>query len=70
LYPNPAVDYVQLSHTRKISYSIYLINGIEQLSGETDDSIDISSLSKGLYIVKIADFKGDREVCFRKIVKK
>jgi len=70
LYPNPAVDYVQLSHTREISYSIYSINGIEQLRGETEDSIDISSLSKGLYIVRIADFKGDREVCFRKIVKK
>jgi len=58
LYPNPATDQIKLSNIKASTLvSVYSMNGqllINQLSSP-DQSINISNLKKGLYIVKAND---------------
>ncbi len=55
IYPNPATNILHLGD-RKITYSIYNIQGQKLLSG-IDISVDVSRLDIGVYIVEVG---GDR----------
>ncbi len=74
VYPNPAVNYIQLSLPEKLDnkiISIYDNSGtlILQNTPETDASesvIDISRLTKGIYIL---NFKSDQKSWTKKLIK-
>ena len=60
IYPNPAKDYIQISGT-----SLFDVITITDLNGRvvlqdysSSNSINVSSLSKGLYLIKIESDKG------------
>lgn len=51
LYPNPATDYIQLSHARNTEYTIYNVSGKAVKHGITNgEKITLDTLSKGIYI--------------------
>jgi hypothetical protein len=55
LYPNPATTQVQLHTSADVSYTeLYDLRGKAVLT-TTSTTIDLKSLSKGLYLVKIYD---------------
>lgn len=56
LFPNPANDVIHFNlDGKKSDYSIYNVSGQEIMSGVTTESVDVSNLNKGLYIIKIKD---------------
>jgi hypothetical protein len=58
LYPNPAQNYVRISHTGTISVQIYSMMGqlvSTQILIENEDEINISNFSSGVYLVQITD---------------
>jgi len=69
-YPNPSKDVLKVKNASKAnSYVISNIVGQEMLSGKMiGDEINVSSLSNGMYMLKITDLKGN--AYSQKIVKK
>ena len=56
LYPNPAKNSFSISSSNEvISYVIYSITGDKVLKGRNKINIDISSLSSGIYFVKVLE---------------
>ena len=56
LYPNPAKNSFSISSSNEvISYVIYSISGDKVLKGTNKINIDISSLSSGIYFVKVLE---------------
>lgn len=59
VFPNPAADkvYVNSATTTAIEFKIYSVNGQELLAGTIDSgqSIDITSLYKGIYFIHLKD---------------
>ncbi|HHP7242650.1 MAG TPA: T9SS type A sorting domain-containing protein [Cyclobacteriaceae bacterium] len=54
LYPNPSNDHINLvGLTSRVTYSIYKLTGKKKLEGSTSENIDISSLSSGVFILRI-----------------
>lgn len=56
LYPNPADDFIQLSTTLEVdSIEVYNLLGkkVSSISKLTNNRVDVSALSKGLYLIKI-----------------
>ena len=57
LYPNPTSDhlYFSTSQNRNVQVAIYALSGQQLYLGQvnTAESIDVSYLSKGIYIIKI-----------------
>ena len=54
IYPNPAKDELFVSGLKKLTdYSIYTADGRLVKKGNTDKKIDISSLSKGVYVITV-----------------
>ncbi|QXP61430.1 T9SS type A sorting domain-containing protein [Olleya sp. HaHaR_3_96] len=68
-YPNPAKDEINLSENLEGNYKIYSINGIVVKQGIVTKKINISELSKGLYIVKLSN-KSLTEFSIKKLIKK
>lgn len=73
IFPNPTVDYIQLnvSNYKDTEYRLYDIRGLSLLSNNIFDNntiIDISSLSTGIYLLKIS--RNETEVQIFKIIKK
>ncbi|EAQ43011.1 T9SS type A sorting domain-containing protein [Polaribacter sp. MED152] len=69
VYPNPANSFVNISSSENISgVEVYNVIGkrVLQVTNVVNNSIDVSSLSKGMYILKIAS--GD-SVATKKIIK-
>ena len=61
IYPNPAVDVINVSSSSAIvNVEVYNINGAKQkqVTGEDIKQINISELAKGLYIIKTTDVNG------------
>ena len=54
IYPNPTKDYINIDCSSFESVAIYNILG-KELIKETSNRIDVSSLSKGVYFIKISD---------------
>ena len=60
LYPNPATDHLRIKGAINSTFHIYDITGKLQITGEVKSdnfSINLSSLSKGVYIAKITSGK-------------
>ncbi|MDQ1266876.1 MAG: hypothetical protein QG635_2029 [Bacteroidota bacterium] len=54
IIPNPATDFIHISGIESSEIvSIYSIEGIKVLEGTNNERIDVSSLSKGIYIIKV-----------------
>ncbi|WP_334056077.1 T9SS type A sorting domain-containing protein [Polaribacter sp. P097] len=69
VYPNPANSFVNISSSENISgVEVYNVIGkrVLQVTNVVNNSIDVSSLSKGMYILKIAS--GD-SIATKKIIK-
>jgi O-glycosyl hydrolase len=75
IYPNPAINYLKInsSHIGDGNINIYAVTGQLVLQSKfktettnTNKTIDISSLQKGIYIIKVTDEKG---TYFRKMMK-
>lgn len=62
IYPNPANDFICLSHNTKfneIHYTLFDIYGIEMLKGvysKSSSKIDLNGLQSGIYFLKIDEF--------------
>ncbi|MBI9065122.1 MAG: hypothetical protein JEZ14_24270 [Marinilabiliaceae bacterium] len=69
LYPNPVCNYIQLNTNKDILFEIYSVNGIIQLKGKCNRKIGVSSLDKGLYLVKTIDINNGYIVNYYKIRK-
>lgn len=69
MYPNPAVNFVNLAMKDGRDASFKIVNYIGQtlITGTADRNIDISELQAGVYIVKVND--GQRSIT-KKLVKK
>lgn len=60
IYPNPATNYlnVKLNNLKDVNYKLFSLNGVMLLSGKVSSrvkKINISSLSNGLYFLKLND---------------
>ena len=55
VYPNPAIDiiHIQTSGKKALNAEVFNIYGSLILTSKTTDVIDISNLSKGIYLIKI-----------------
>ncbi len=63
LYPNPTSDYVKVSGLNDSrDYAIYNLLGMKVAQGtiNNNDSLDVRSLSSGLFILEIAGYKANR----------
>ncbi|MBL4593229.1 MAG: T9SS type A sorting domain-containing protein [Flavobacteriales bacterium] len=67
IYPNPAINYFQISHTEKINgIEIYNLSGKKVMEiNQPQDKINIESLLSGVYFVKI---NGNNGVVVEKLV--
>ena len=72
IYPNPVDDFLQVSINDRATTSIEIIDTIGKIhikeSISNSKSIDLSSLSKGLYIVKILN--NNEVIAVKKVLKK
>lgn len=58
LYPNPSTDFVNISLDSEIkSVEIYSVQG-QKVSTSTEKEINVSSLSNGMYMVRVEDENG------------
>ena len=57
LYPNPATDYIFIkNNTQNLEYVIFDSNGRTIQEGKTSQKIEVTSLQKGLYMIKMNSF--------------
>jgi len=55
LYPNPCKDKINVSGVSSFTYTIYDVLSNKMLSGYSNGEININTLSKGVYILKLED---------------
>jgi Leucine-rich repeat (LRR) protein len=56
IYPNPTNDYLFIEGNKNpIAVSIYNLLGAEVIANSNTDKINVSELSKGIYIIRISD---------------
>ena len=56
IYPNPTDDYLFIEGNKNpVSISIYNLLGAEVIATSATDKINVSELSKGVYIIRISD---------------
>jgi len=55
IYPNPALEVITIEGLVVKDVIIYYIDGKEVLKISNQNSIDVSSLSKGVYFIKVSD---------------
>lgn len=68
-YPNPARDKITLSENVQGNYKIYSINGVLVKKGIVTKKMNISELSKGLYLIKVTNLD-QTEFSIKKLIKK
>ena len=67
IYPNPTDNYLFVEGNKNpISISIYNLLGAEVIAKSATDKINVSELSKGVYIVRISDGIGQTDKKFIK----
>ncbi|WP_333661204.1 T9SS-dependent choice-of-anchor J family protein [Chishuiella changwenlii] len=67
LYPNPAVDVLNIkSNAKVLSYEIYDLTGRKVGAGSNSDKVNVSNLSKGNYIINIVTKDGNTTTKFIK----
>lgn len=65
IYPNPTIDVVNISSSVNIvAVDVYALNGAKQISrvGEDITQVNISQLSRGLYLIATTDRDGNRQI--------
>jgi hypothetical protein len=60
IYPNPASDHIYFSN-KVAKANLFTLQGQKVLSVENSQSVNISNLPKGLYIVKLVDLSGNQQ---------
>lgn len=56
IFPNPTNDIIHFSlDGKETDYSIYNVAGQKVMNGTATESVDVSNLNKGLYIIKIGE---------------
>ena len=56
IYPNPTDDYLFIEGSKNpIAVSIYNLLGAEVITKSATNKINVSELSKGVYIIRISD---------------
>ncbi len=56
MYPNPAKDVIHISNLEKESaYTVTDMTGKTILTGNATESIDVSSLNPGMYVLYVAN---------------
>jgi hypothetical protein len=60
IYPNPATDYIKIHSAKSVTVtvSVCAMDGRTLVKGGSDNKLDISHLSQGIYLVKITDKNG------------
>lgn len=68
VFPNPAVDYLNVNAelSKDAQYSIVTTSGNIIRKGKTQGSINVSSLSSGLYVLVVQDYAGIKSTKFYK----
>ncbi|RIV52440.1 T9SS C-terminal target domain-containing protein [Flagellimonas taeanensis] len=68
VFPNPAVEYlnVEAELSQDAQYSIVTTSGNTIKNGKTQGSINVSSLSTGLYVLVVQDYSGIKSTKFYK----
>ena len=68
IFPNPAVDYLNLDGelSKDAEFSIVTTSGNVIKKGKTEGSINVSSLSSGLYVLVVQDYSGIKSTKFYK----
>ncbi|AEM70516.1 peptidase S8 and S53 subtilisin kexin sedolisin [Allomuricauda ruestringensis DSM 13258] len=68
IYPNPAVDYLNVNAdlSKDAEFSIVTTSGNIIKKGKTEGSINVSSLSSGLYVLVVQDYSGIKSTKFYK----
>lgn len=68
VFPNPAVDYlnVEAELSQDAEFSIVTTSGNTIKKGKTQGSINVSSLSTGLYVLVVQDYSGIKSTKFYK----
>ena len=59
IYPNPAQGNININMAAFKEATIYNLSGIK-IMRSTDNRIDVSALSEGVYIIKLENRSGDR----------
>ena len=62
VYPNPVENVLNVSGKEVESISIYNLTGSKVLTNQLSNSIDVSILAKGTYIVKVVDQNGETAI--------
>ena len=69
IYPNPARDIIYIdSNHEKLVHSLYDFNGKQILHKTNSNEIDLSGISKGIYLLKIMDLNHEGYV-MKRVVK-
>ncbi|MDR0542374.1 MAG: CotH kinase family protein [Dysgonamonadaceae bacterium] len=62
IYPNPATDWIAIDHLpfTCLPFTIYSLTGKQVVNGQwfNGQSVDVSNLPAGIFIVKIGDYRG------------
>ncbi|MEP0365792.1 MAG: LamG-like jellyroll fold domain-containing protein [Cyclobacteriaceae bacterium] len=58
IYPNPAVDYVQVRSKNVLKVNIYNLEGAEVRTGFTNEKIYLNNVESGVYLIITTDEKG------------
>ncbi|WP_318311200.1 S8 family serine peptidase [Flagellimonas crocea] len=68
VYPNPTVDYLNVNAelSKDAEFSIVTTSGNIIKKGKTEGSINVSSLSSGLYVLVVQDYSGIKSTKFYK----
>lgn len=68
IFPNPAVDYLNVDAelSKDAEFSIVTTSGNVIKKGKTQGSINVSSLSSGLYVLVVQDYSGIKSTKFYK----
>ena len=68
VYPNPTVDYLNVNGelSKDAEFSIVSTSGNVIKKGKTQGSINVSSISSGLYVLVIQDYSGIKSTKFYK----
>ncbi|MEP0365873.1 MAG: Ig-like domain-containing protein [Cyclobacteriaceae bacterium] len=57
-YPNPTTEYFRVEAAMDLQFEVYSISGVLELKSETNKQTDVSSLSEGVYLIRVLDAKG------------
>ena len=67
IYPNPSFDYIFIETQDELEVTVFDLKGKKIFSNQVSNRLDIRSLEKGIYIIRINE---GEKILFHKILKK